>query len=99
MSQPEHLIQQLLASDTKADLVTLFRKNPGLIDTLEGVARRIGKRESAVESEVNDLINLGLLKKKRFGNKEAIFRDEQKDADIQESIATYLRNPPQKKGT
>lgn len=98
MSQPEQIIQQLLSSDTKADLLTLFRKNPGLIDTLEGVARRIGRRSNSVEVEVSDLMNLGILRKKKFGSQEAIFRDEQKDKEVQEVVASYLRNPARGKG-
>lgn len=98
MSQPEQIIQQLLSSDAKADLLTLFRKNPGLIDTLEGVARRIGRRPNAVEVEVRDLVNLGILRKKKFGSQEAIFRDEQKDKEVQEVVASYLRNPAHGKG-
>ncbi len=98
MSQPEQIIQQLLSSDTKADLITLFRKNPGLIDTLEGVARRIGRRSNAVELEVRDLINLGILRKKKIGSQEAIYRDEQKDKEVQELVAGYLRNPAHGKG-
>ena len=93
MSQPEEIIHQLLSSDTNADLVTLFRKNPGLIDTLDGVARRIGKRAAMVESEVNALVSLGLLKKKRFGSQDTIFRDEQRDKEIQRIVADHLMNP------
>jgi predicted transcriptional regulator len=61
---------RLLSSEVKGDLLVMFHKNPGIMDTMDGVARRIGRTASAVETDVEDLVKLGLLRKKRIGKLE-----------------------------
>ena len=89
MSQQEEW-RQLLDSGIKGDLVVLFRKNPGIIDTLDGVSRRLGVTPEAIEVEVSELVSMGFLKKKRFGNSEVIYLDEKRDREIQESATRFL---------
>jgi hypothetical protein len=36
----KEILDRVLASESKAELLMLFHKNPGLIDTVEGVSRR-----------------------------------------------------------
>jgi len=84
------LLSKLLSSETKGELLILFRRNPGIMDTVEGVARRIGKRANAVEPDVKEFLDLGLLKRKRIGNAEVIFLNTKMDKKIQEGIAKYL---------
>jgi hypothetical protein len=45
----------------KWDLISLFAQNPGLYDTAENVARRIGRNLRVVRSELSDLVVLGVL--------------------------------------
>ena len=49
------LLRRLLSSEVKAELLVLFHKNPELIDTVEGVARRILRRRSINRSEILSL--------------------------------------------
>ena len=63
----ESLIQRLLSSDTKADLLTLFRGNPGLVDGIDGVARRIGRRPMSIKAEVDDLLDGGVRDERANG--------------------------------
>lgn len=86
------ILNSLLSSEVKGDLLVLFHKNPGLIDTIKGVARRIGRRANTIEQEVKDLIDLGVLGTKRIGTSEVIFLDRARDKEIQEIIANYLKN-------
>jgi hypothetical protein len=60
----------LLSSEVKGDLLVMFHKNPGIMDTMDGVARRIGRTASVVETDVEDLVKLALLRKKRIGKLE-----------------------------
>lgn len=83
MTEADQILQRLLSSDAKAELLTLFRKNPGLMDNLDGVGRRIGRKGNTLGSEVDDLVNLGILRKKGIGNSEVIFRDEQRDRETE----------------
>jgi predicted transcriptional regulator len=82
---------KLLSSDTKADLLMLFHNNPGLTDTIEGVARRIGRTASEIEADVKDLVDLGLLVKEKFGKLDVVSFDTNKDTQIQEIISNQLK--------
>ena len=85
------ILSTLLGSEVRGDLLVLFHRNPGLIDTVDGVARRIGRATVAVISEVRELLELGVLKQKRIGNSEVVFLDRVKDREILESVANHLK--------
>lgn len=86
------VLSKLLSSETKGELLILFRKNPGVIDTIEGVARRIGKRANAIEADVKEFLELGLLKTRRIGSADVIFLNTEVDREIQEVVAKYLNS-------
>lgn len=81
----------LLASEIRADLLVLFHRNPGLIDTVDGIARRIGRTSITVNADVGELLQLGLLKQKRIGASEVVYLDRAKDRQILESVANHLK--------
>ena len=83
------ILSTLLASEVRGDLLILFHKNPGLIDTVDGIARRIGRTTISVISDVRELLQLGLLKQKRIGASEVLFLDRAKDREILESVANH----------
>ncbi len=85
------ILSTLLGSEVRGDLLVLFHRNPGLIDTVDGVARRIGRTTVAVISEVRELLQLGVLKQKRIGTSEVVFLDRAKDQELLESVANHLK--------
>jgi hypothetical protein len=85
------ILSTLLGSEVRGDLLVLFHRNPGLIDTVDGVARRIGRTTIAVISEVRELLILGVLKQKRVGASEVVFLDRAKDRELLESVANHLK--------
>jgi hypothetical protein len=89
---PENPLNKLLSSGTKADLLVLFHRNPGLIDTVEGIARRMGKRGKAIESDVSELARDSILQKKKVGNSDVYFLNREKDKEAQRDIANYITN-------
>ena len=91
MSEGSELMTRLVSSEVKGDLLVMFHKNPGIMDTMDGVARRIGRTASVVEADVEDLVKLGLLRKKRIGKLEVILLNREVDKKIQESITEYVR--------
>jgi predicted transcriptional regulator len=95
-SSAESYLDVILASEVRAELVALFHKNPGIIDTPEGIGRRIGLVSNAVAPDLEELAKLGVLSKKRYGNQNVFFLNKSKDSEIQQSIATYLQgmSPP-----
>lgn len=90
MRSHKELISQLLESEVKAELLVLFHKNPGLIDTVEGIARRIGRTGKAIEKAVEDFIQMGLLQAKRYGETIAVSLNRGKDREIQDAILEGL---------
>ena len=86
----EALFRRLLSSTVKGDLLLLFRRNPGLIDTYEGVARRIGKRGDAIKVDALDLVELGVLSMKKVGASNVLYLNRAGDAKVQDSVAKYL---------
>jgi hypothetical protein len=82
----------MLSSEIKGDLLVLFHKNPGLIDSLDGVARRIGRVGAAIKADVQDMVNVRVLGTRQIGGRDVIFLDRTGDKAAQETIMHYLKN-------
>ena len=87
----DETLSTLLGSETRGELLILFHRNPGLIDTVEGVARRIGKTPLAIETDIKELVRIGVLKRKKIGVSEVILLDREGDRRILGSVATHLK--------
>jgi hypothetical protein len=83
---------RLFSTEIKGDLLMLFHRNPGLIDTIDAVARRIGRTARAIEEDLRDLVTIGILRTRKLGAHEVITFNRSKDDEAQESIINHLRN-------
>lgn len=92
MANGEDSLNVILANETRADLVTMFRKNPGLADSVEGIARRIGKGPATIREDVAELVKLGTLRSEKVGSEEVISLDSLKDREVQDNIGEFLAN-------
>ncbi len=59
------LIEKLIGSETKAELLMFFHENPESTDTVEGIANKIHRNPKEIDGDVSDLVELGLLKEVR----------------------------------
>jgi len=84
------LMGKLMGTEIKAELVRLFHMNPGILDTVEGIARRVGRMPKEVETEISTLVELGVLRRERFGNLDVVSLNTSKDREIQSRIATLI---------
>ena len=84
------VLDKLLSSDVKLSILELFHNNPGLLDRLEGVALRIGRSASAIEKDAEDLLDIGILQRKKIGNSEVICFDVKRDGEIQGFISNRV---------
>jgi hypothetical protein len=91
MKQAQQMLVTLLSSEARGELLVLFHRNPGLLDTIEGVARRIGRTGLSIEKDVRDLVNLGVLKTKKVGSSEVILLDQAKDREVLAAIASHIK--------
>jgi len=89
----DELLMKILDSDIKADLLTLFYKSPGVIDTMDGVAWRIGLQGKDIENDVKELVEIGLLKVKRFSKNEVIFFQRSRDMEVQQILSDRFKEP------
>ncbi len=83
--RPLKVFERLLDTDIKADLLTLFHNYPGMSDSPEGLAKRVGRSTNEVQRELDDLVMLGALSKTQvysFGT--------DWDREIQDAISKQL---------
>jgi hypothetical protein len=96
--EEQPLFATLFASETKVALLVLFHGNPGLTDTSEGVARRIGRSGREVKPDLEDFTRLGILSRRKLGKETEVYSlDHSGDRRMQESLDTYfkgLAGPP-----
>lgn len=83
--RPMKIFERLLDTDVKADLLTLFHNNAKLSDTPDGLAKRIGRSPGEVQHELEDLVELGILKKA-----EVYAFGLDRDKEIQDAISKQL---------
>ena len=82
---------RLFSTEIKGDILILFHLNPGLIDTIDAVARRIGRTAQAIEGDVRDLLAIGILRARKIGAYEVITFNRSKDNEAQESMVNHLK--------
>ena len=85
------VLDKLLSSDVKLSILELFHNNPGLLDRLEGVALRIGRSASEIEKDAKDLLEIGILQRKKIGDSDVFCFDVKRDGEIQELISNRLK--------
>ncbi len=90
MTTAETLLQRLLSSRVKLDLLTVFHADPHLVDDVEGLARRTGWTSLEIEADLEDLVELGILKRMRVDDRDVLVLDSARDEEIQRIIAKHL---------
>ena len=82
------LIEKLIGSETKAELLMFFHENPESTDTVEGIAKRIHRNPKEIEHDLSDLVDLGLLHEVR-----TLSFNRARDQEIQREISKRLTSP------
>jgi len=80
----------LIGTEIKAELLRLFHMNPGILDTVESIARRIGRMAKDVDPEISTLVELGVLRKERFGKLDVVSLNTSKDREVQKKLAALI---------
>jgi hypothetical protein len=91
VTEGKRLLERLLSSEVKADLLALFHEDPALGDSVEGLARRTRWTSEEIEKDLEDLLDLGVLKRKRVDDVDTIVLDSGRDNEIQRIIANELK--------
>jgi KaiC/GvpD/RAD55 family RecA-like ATPase len=85
MKRSTKLFERLLDTDVKADLLTLFHNKAGLQDTEENIARKLGRNVVEVQRDLEDLVQLGIMKKMQVYS-----LSTDRDREIQDAISEQL---------
>lgn len=90
MLEPRRILNKLLSSNGKADLLTLFNENPRLSERPEKIAEKIRRRPSQIRSDLEDLQEIGVIARKRIRGSKTIYYDRRRAAEIQRILASYI---------
>ena len=82
----------ILLSGATADIILLFRNKPDLVLTRESIAVKIGLNAESIESDLDKIANLGLLKSRKIGAQTWFSLNKNRDRQIQAQIRNYLRS-------
>lgn len=80
-----------VSSERKAQIVVFFHRNPGVVETVEGLARRLGIHPDALRDDLKDHIDLGVLRERKVGDKTVILYDKSRRGSIEKLIQEYLQ--------
>lgn len=84
------LFEVWLSSDMKCQVLVFFHNNPGVVETLEGLAKRMGVSMEALEKEISDHVSLGLLKERQVDHKKVLVYNKEKENEIERFIIDAL---------
>ena len=88
------LLEKLIGSETKAELLMYFHDNPDASDTIEKIAAKIKRSTKEIERDVSDLVELGLLKEVRV-----VSFSKDRDQELQKEISQRLASGPMEEVT
>lgn len=83
------LLEKLIGSETKAELLMYFHDNPDASDTIEKIAAKIKRSTKEIERDVSDLVELGLLQEVRV-----LSFSKDRDQELQREISQRLASGP-----
>lgn len=84
------IVKTILSSVTSLEIMSLFNTNPNIIDTAEGVAKRLGLGPEKIDADLNTLVSAGLLKKRTTGKSPVFTLDKEKAKEADFKIQAAL---------
>jgi KaiC/GvpD/RAD55 family RecA-like ATPase len=84
------LLEKLIGSETKAELLMYFHDHPDSTDTTEAIAAKLRRSISEIEHDVSDLVELGVLQEIRV-----VSFNKERDQELQREISQRLISPGQ----
>lgn len=78
-------------SSLKVQVIVFFHNNPGMIETLEGLAKRLGTSIDALRREVQGHVSLGVLKEEKTASSTLLIYDRAREGEVQTYIQAEIR--------
>lgn len=79
-------------SPLKVQIVSFYHRNPGMIETVEGLAQRIGSDPERVRKTVADHLKLGFLHERNLGSVKVIVYDPSSEKRLQDYVAQQVKS-------
>ncbi len=101
MSDPPDLrkvFEVWMDSEMKAMITVFFHRNPGVVETMEGLARRLGTTPEALKEHVQSHLELGLLRERKIGEKTVLVFDAQGQADFEAFLQDEIKRRMEESG-
>ena len=78
-------------SPLKVQIVSFYHQNPGIIETVEGLARRMGSDPEVMRRIVADHVKIGFLRQRSLGSAKVLLFDRQGEQKLQEYVSRSVR--------
>jgi hypothetical protein len=85
------IMELWMASDLKVQVLVFYHDNPGTIETMDGLAKRLGTNIDMLRKEVADDVANGLIQERKAGDRTFLVFDRKRDADVQSAIEQRFR--------
>jgi KaiC/GvpD/RAD55 family RecA-like ATPase len=82
------LLEKLIGSEAKAELLMYFHNNPDSANTLDTIAAKLQRKPQDIARDVSDLVELGLLEEVRF-----ISFNKDRDEELQKELSQRFSSP------
>jgi predicted transcriptional regulator len=90
MLEPRRILDKLLSSNAKADLLMLFSDNPRLSERPTKIAEKIGRRPAEIHRDLKDLQEIGIVSRSKTHGSETLHYDRKRAAEIERILADYI---------
>lgn len=77
-------------SDLKVQLLVFFHENPGVMETVDGLARRLSLNRDRLAAEIADHVDLGVLSERHLGEKTIYVYNRGIERDLAARVGTAI---------
>ena len=85
------IMELWIDTESKVRVLVFFRENPGIIETAEGLARRLGSTRALVDSQLRDYAELGVLRTVHVDDRVVYVFDKARTRDLEEMVHETAR--------
>lgn len=86
------IMELWVATDLKVQVLVFYHDNPGVLETLEGLALRLGTSVEALRKEIAGHLALGLIQEKKAGAHTILVFDRKRESEVQRAIEQHFRD-------
>ena len=85
------LLELWVDSNLKVQVIVFYHDNPGIIETVEGLAKRLGTNVNHLRKAIAGHVSLGILRQQKADGVTRLVYDRGKEDDVQRFIEHEMR--------